>query len=282
MRSRWASSSLPSRLEPGQALLQLGLDPADGPLHPLVAGHVVGGREDDQLVRLGQLLARQGVDRGDALDLVAEQLDADGVLLVGRVHLDGVAPHPELAPHQVGVVALVLHVDQPAQDGPLVLLGAPLHVQDPVGVLLGRAQAVDAADRGHHDGVPAGQQGRGGRVAQPVDLVVDRAVLLDVGVARREVRLGLVVVVVADEVLDPVVGEELAHLVGQLGGQRLVGGDDERRPLDRLDGPGHGGALAAAGDAEQGLEPVAPPDALGQLGDRVPAGRRPGRSRRPP
>jgi hypothetical protein len=45
--------------------------------------------------------------------------------------------------------------------------------------------------------------------AQPVDLVVDRGVLLDVGVARRDVGLGLVVVVVADEVLDGVVGEEL-------------------------------------------------------------------------
>ena len=31
-------------------------------LHPLVAGDVVGGREDDQLVGLGQLLAGQGVD----------------------------------------------------------------------------------------------------------------------------------------------------------------------------------------------------------------------------
>ena len=172
-------------LEPGQPFLQLGLDPADGDPHPLVAGHVVGGREDHQLVRLGQLLAGQGVQGRDALDLVAEQLDPDRVLLVGRVDLDGVAAHPELPAHQVGVVALVLHVDQPAQDGPLVLLGAPLHVQDPVGVLLRRSQAVDAADRGHHDDVPPGQQGRGGRVAEPIDLVVDRAVLLDVGVARR-------------------------------------------------------------------------------------------------
>ena len=37
-------------LEPGQPLLQLVLDAADGLLHALLAGHVVGGREDDQLV----------------------------------------------------------------------------------------------------------------------------------------------------------------------------------------------------------------------------------------
>ena len=89
----------------------------------------------------------------DALDLVAEQLDPDGMLLVGGVDLDGVAADPELASHQVGVIALVLHVDESAQDGPLVLLGAPLHVQDAVGVLLRRPEAVDAAHRCHHDDV---------------------------------------------------------------------------------------------------------------------------------
>jgi hypothetical protein len=47
-------------------------------------------------------------------------------------------------------------------------------------------------------------------VAEPVDVVVPRGVLLDVEVGLRDVRLGLVVVVVRDEVLDGVVGEELA------------------------------------------------------------------------
>ncbi len=245
------------------------LDLADGPLHPLVARHVVGRRKDDQVVDVGQLLAGERVDRDDPLDLVAEQLDLHHVLLVGGMDLDGVAPDPKLAPHQVQVVALVLHVDQPAQHRPLVLLLADLQVQDPVRVLLGRPQPVDAGDRGDHDDIPAGQQGGGRRVAQPVDLVVDRAVLLDVGVARGEVGLGLVVVVVGDEVLHPVLGEELPELVGQLGGQRLVGGDDQGRALDLLDRPGDGGALAASGDAEQRLEAVPPPDALGQGGDRV-------------
>ena len=50
MRSRWASSSLPSFSKHGQPLLQLGLDAADGAAHALVAGDVVRGREDDELV----------------------------------------------------------------------------------------------------------------------------------------------------------------------------------------------------------------------------------------
>ena len=44
-----------------------------------------------------------------------------------------------------------------------------------------------------------------------------------------DVRLGLVVVVVADEVLDRVVGKELAELVAELRRQRLVVRDHQRR-----------------------------------------------------
>ena len=51
IRSRWASSSLPL-LEVGQPLLELGLDALDAPAHALLAGDVVRGREDDELVDL--------------------------------------------------------------------------------------------------------------------------------------------------------------------------------------------------------------------------------------
>ena len=58
-----------------------------------------------------------------------------------------------------------------------------------------------------------------------------RRVLLDVGVAPGQVRLGLVVVEVADEVLDRVLREELAELGVELGRERLVVGEDEGRPV---------------------------------------------------
>ncbi len=113
------------------------------------------------------------------------------------------------------------------------------------------------------------EEGGRRRVPQAVDLVVDRAVLLDVRVAGRDVGLGLVVVVVADEVLHPVVGEELPELVRKLRGERFVGRDDQGGLLDLLDRPRHRGALAGPGDAEQRLVPVAAVDPLGQLRDRL-------------
>ena len=61
----------------------------------------------------------------------------------------------------------------------------------------------------------------------------------------------LVVVVVRHEVLDGVVGQQLAELVGELRGERLVRRHDERRPLDLLDEPGGRGRLARPGGAEE-------------------------------
>ena len=164
------------------------------------------------------MLTSHGINLRDLLNLVAEERNPDRCLLVGRMYLERVAPHPEPAPPQHHVVALVLHVDQASQRSPLVQPCAPLQHQQLAFVVLGRSQAVDARDGCHHDGVTAGQQCRRGRVAEPVDLVVHRRVLLDEGVAGRQVCLGLVVVVVGDEVLDTVAGEELPQLVGELRG----------------------------------------------------------------
>ena len=102
------------------------------------------------------------------------------------------------------------------------------------------------------------------RVAQALDLVVDRAVLFDVGVGGRDVRFGLVVVEVRDEILDGVVREELAKLGAQLRRQRFVVAEHERGLLDQLDDAGHRHRLAAPGHAEERLRPVAGRDARGK------------------
>ena len=58
------------------------------------------------------------------------------------------------------------------------------------------------------------------------------------------VGLGLVVVVVADEVLDGVLGEEAAELLIELGGERLVVGHHQRRAVHPGDALRHGERLA--------------------------------------
>ena len=123
-------------LEGRELLLELGLDAADRPLHPLRAGDVVGGREDVELLVLGQHLAGDRVERHQPLDLVAEELDPDRELLVDREDLEGVAAHPEGAAGERHVVAGVLDLHQPPQDRVAVVLLADLEPQHPVDVLL--------------------------------------------------------------------------------------------------------------------------------------------------
>ncbi|MCY1356556.1 hypothetical protein D9M69_430130 [compost metagenome] len=63
-------------------------------------------------------------------------------------------------------------------------------------------------------------------------MVVDRSVLLDVGVGGWDVGFRLVVVVVGNEILDGIVRKEGSELAVQLGSQCLVGRQDQRGPLN--------------------------------------------------
>jgi hypothetical protein len=254
---------------PGQALLQLLADLDDRLAQGRARRDVVAVGVDLDGWEVRRLLAGQRVELDDGLDLVAEQADAPGaVLVVGGEDLQGVAATAERTALEGGVVALVLLGHQVGHQLLLVDGLADLQREGHGGVGLDRADAVDAADRGDDDDVVALQDRPGGRVAHPVDLLVDGAVLLDIGVGARNVGLGLVVVVVADEVLDRVLREEALHLAVELGRQGLVGGQDQGRALGLLDDLGHGEGLARAGDAQQHLVLVAVLQAFHELGDR--------------
>ena len=233
--------------------------------HLRALGHVVRRRPDGDGVVLAHDLAGDVVDLGDELNLVAEEGDAQRVLRVGRVDVHGVPAHAEGAAGEVVVVAVVLDVDEGAYEV-VALQGLVLaHVGSEAGVVLRAADAVDAAHGRHHDDVAPREQARGGLVAELLDLLVDRGVLLDVGVGLGDVGLRLVVVVVGDEVDHGVVGEELAHLARHLGGEGLVGLHDERGAVEALDGLGHRVGLARARDAHERLVAKATLHAVGEL-----------------
>jgi len=105
-------------------------------------------------------------------------------------------------------------------------------------------------------------------VAEAVNLVVDRGVLLDVGVGLRKVGLWLVVVVVGDKVVNRVFREELVELVAKLCGKGLVVGDHQRWPLHGLDDVGDSERLSGSGRPEERLKLHSRRDPLGKLCDR--------------
>ena len=257
-------------------LVQFGLDIHDGPLHIARRGHVMLGRIHHRGVQLGQLVAGDRMHHLDAVQVVAPQFQSQRLLVVAGPDFQRIALGPEPARREFYVVALVLHGHQPLQNG--VSAYRLAHLQDQVqrAVLLRVAQAVDAAHAGHHDGVGAGEERAGGRVPQPLDLVVDVGVLLDEQVLARHVGFRLVVVVVRDEELHRTSRKELAELGGQLGGQNLVGGHDERGPPGLLDDLGHAERFAGARRSQQCLILQAAAQAVHEAanGGRLVSGRR--------
>jgi hypothetical protein len=197
-----------------QPFLELSLDVLDGGREPVFARDEVGRGVDGQDLVLAQDLTRKGVGFGHVLDLVTEEGDSVDRILVGGMHLEHVATYPEVAPVELEVVPGVLDPDEVPQNVVEVVEASPLQKDHLRTVFLRATEAVDRRDARHYDHVAAGEQRARRRVPQAVDVLVDLGVLLDKGVRARDVSLRLVVVVVADEVLDGVVGEELAELAG--------------------------------------------------------------------
>ncbi len=261
------------------ALVQLGAD-----VHQRLVDHppgddVVRGRVDREArVHLLEHGAAQRVDAADALDGAVEELDAHRVVVVRRVDLEHVAAHPERARHEVELRPLVLHRDELTQHRVHPRRAPRLEQEQHAVVGGGVAEAVDARHRRDDQHVAPLEQRPRRRQAQAVDLLVDRGLLLDVGVGGRDVRLGLVVVVVGDEVLDRVLREEPLELLVELRRERLVVREHQRRPVQPLDHLGDGERLAGAGDAEQRLRVHALLEAAHQTSRSPPPGRRPART----
>ena len=162
---------------------------------------------------LAQDVARQRIEHRERFDGLVEQLDPNRLALgLGREDVDDVASHAEGALAEIDFVARVLHVGQTPQQLALIENLATHEMQHHRKVSLRITEAIDRRDRCDNDGIGPLEQCLGCREAHLFDVLVDRGILLDEGVARGYVGFGLVVVVIRDEILDRVVGKKLAKL----------------------------------------------------------------------
>ena len=256
-------------LELAKALAQLVRDGHERLFDARTARHVVRGGPDGHRTVGHDLLARHAIDLRDRLDLVAKELDAQHVVHIWREHVHHIAAHAERAALELVVVAVVLHLDELVDEVVAVHGHVAVEENRHVGVVLRRADAVDAAYTRDDDDVLARQERRSGRMAHFLDFLVDGGILLDVGIGLGDVGFGLAVIVVAHEVVDRIVREELTQLACQLGCQGLVGREHEGGHLHLLDDLRHREGLARSRHAEQRLVAQAVFDALRELLDRL-------------
>ena len=186
--------------------------------------HVVRVGVDLDEFQLVGFLPGERIEFVDRFHLVAEQRHPPGaILIVRRENLDGVAAHAERAAIEIAGGALVLQRHQVGEQLALVELRAALDRERHRRIGLDRADAVDAGHRRHDDDVVALEQRPRRRVPHAVDLLVDRGILLDIGVGARDIGFRLVVVVIRHEIFDGVVGKERPELAVELRRQVLFG-----------------------------------------------------------
>ena len=83
--------------------------------------------------------------------------------MLGRKHINGVAPHAEIAARKVHVIALVLHAHQLRNRITLAQFVARAQRHDHAVVALGVANAVNGRHRGHDHHIAPLQQAFGAR-----------------------------------------------------------------------------------------------------------------------
>ena len=93
-------------------------------------------------------------------------------------------------------------------------------------------------------------------MAKPVDLLVDGAVLLNIGICGRDIGLWLVIVVIGNKILYRVVRKKLAELGAKLCGQRFIVRQHQRRAVGVRNNIRHRKSFAAAGNAQHRLRRV--------------------------
>ena len=242
--------------------------------HGLIGGGFAGDKQiswvNDDVVKPVQPRPRFRINGFQLLNLIAPKMYTQRVVGVGEENINGIALDPEGSAFELRTRAAVQPADQCVEEGVAAPFLSHLQWNHALVKLHRVADAVDAADGGDDDDVaPAAEQRRGGAQSELFDFLVDGEVFLDVGVGRGDVRLGLVIVVVADEVLHEVVGEEFLELAVELSGEGLVVAQNQGGPSGLCDDVGHREGLAGPRDAEEGLRLGSVVDPLYQIGDSL-------------
>ena len=245
------------------------LDADDGPvalvgLHDVVRFRVDGNAPDVFLA--GADFAGQRIDLTNFVDLITPHFNAIAVVFVRRINFENVPANAKGAAAEV-FAAFVLNIHESPQHGFARSLVALFEHDQHSEIGFRRADAVDAGDAGDDDDVLAFEQRAGGAHPQLVELVVDGGFFFNVDVGGGNVGLGLIKIVIADEIFYGVFGEEALELVIKLRGEGFIVRQDERRAIGLFDDLGHGKSFSGAGDAEKNLVLVAGLEAAEELVD---------------
>ena len=165
----------------------------------------------------------QRIKTAELLYLLSKKLNTNGETFgLGRENINNITTHTKISPSQLDIIAGVLQLCKSAQDLTLIAKTALTQVQDHP--MIGRrvAQPIDRRNRGNNDDVVTLQDRLGGGKAHLINMLVNRCVFFDEGIACRNVGFRLVIIIIRNKILNRIAWEKLPHLGIKLGSQSFV------------------------------------------------------------
>ena len=168
-------------------------------------------------------LTRQRINFAYSFDFIAEKFNAHRIFrCCNGENFKHISVHAELSAHKVYVVSFILHFNKARNRFVAVFAHPGAQRQHKCFIILRVTETVYAADRSNNDNVAPLKQGACRTVAQLVDFIVNLRVFFYICVARRNICLRLIVIIIAYKIFNGVFGKELLELRAKLRRQNFV------------------------------------------------------------
>ena len=222
-------------------------------------------RKDGNMLQLLFCASAHDLELRNPVDFVAEELHPHSqVSRIGRKDLNHISVHAESTALEINIIAVVLDLNQLA-DHIVAVADHPRPQRNHHVMVIDRAaQSVDTGNGGNNDHIAALGKSGCRRMAEFVDIVIDRGILLNISIRLRYIGLRLVIIIITHKILYSIFREVGLHLAVELGGKGLIMRQDQGGLIQRLYHIGHGESLAGTGHAKQGLTLIPLPESLYQ------------------
>ncbi len=200
-------------------------------------------------------ISRNHIYLGYSVYLIAEKLDSYGTFTVCyRENLNNVSPYPECTSVKLHLISAVLEFYKTLQD----IVSFPFHTGSQrkrhTSILFGVTQAVYTGHTGNNKNIFSLKKSRCGRMSKLIYFVIYCRILFDIGIRTGYVSLGLIVIIVTNEVLHSILREYLLKLAVKLGSKGFIMGYNKGWFLKSNDYVCHGKGLSGARNTKKCLK----------------------------
>ena len=213
-------SLVPKLLQPAVQFLFNG---TDGFFQLVRTGDIVGRRENTDMVPLRHCFSGKHIEFRERIHFVPKHFNPNShIIFRSRKYINRISPHPESVSGEIHIIPHVLHIHQFFNNLVPIDFLSRTEGQAHGTVVFRIPQTIDAGHRGYDDDILPFKEGHGGRMTQPVDFFIPGGILFYIGIRLGYIGFGLVVIVVADEIVHRVVRKEILELTGCLCRQGFV------------------------------------------------------------